>query len=72
MISEKWAEPPEKRILAAARKGDSLTLRRLLEHSKELKVPRAGLRGGVGVGMGVSGMVSVGLVLSCIEAKFCK
>ena len=28
-------------------------------------------RGG-GVGMGVSGMVSVGLVLGCIEAKFCK
>ena len=33
---------------------------------------RAGLRGGGGVGMGVSGMVSVGLVLGCIEAKFCK
>ena len=28
-------------------------------------------RGG-GVGMGVSGMVFVGLVLGCIEAKFCK
>ena len=33
---------------------------------------RAGLRGGGGVGMGVSGMVFVGLVLGCIEAKFCK
>ena len=37
-----------------------------------LYVIRAGLRGGGGVGMGVSGMVSVGLVLGCIEAKFCK
>ena len=27
---------------------------------------------GGGVGMGVSGMVFVGLVLGCIEAKFCK
>ena len=35
-------------------------------------VHRAGLRGGGGVGMVVSGMVSVGLVLGCIEAKFCK
>ena len=35
-------------------------------------VSRAGLRGGGGVGMGVSGMVFVGLVLGCIEAKFCK
>ena len=33
---------------------------------------RVGLRGGGGVGMGVSGMVFVGLVLGCIEAKFCK
>ena len=33
---------------------------------------REGLRGGGGVGMGVSGMVFVGLVLGCIEAKFCK
>ena len=33
---------------------------------------RGGLRGGGGVGMGVSGMVFVGLVLGCIEAKFCK
>ena len=36
------------------------------------KVARVGLRGGGGVGMGVSGMVFVGLVLGCIEAKFCK
>ena len=35
-------------------------------------VHRVGLRGGGGVGMGVSGMVFVGLVLGCIEAKFCK
>ena len=27
---------------------------------------------GGGFGMGVSGMVFVGLVLGCIEAKFCK
>ena len=33
---------------------------------------REGLRGGGGVGMGVSGMVFVGLVLGCIETKFCK
>ena len=33
---------------------------------------RVGLRGGGGVGIGVSGMVFVGLVLGCIEAKFCK
>ena len=35
---------------------------------------RAGLRGAAagGVGMGVSGMGSEGLVLGCIEAKFCK
>ena len=33
---------------------------------------RVGLRGGGGVGMGVSGMVFVGLVLGCIETKFCK
>ena len=35
-------------------------------------VTRVGLRGGGGVGMGVSGMVFVGLVLGGIEAKFCK
>ena len=35
-------------------------------------IHRVGLRGGGGVGMGVSGMVFVGLVLGCIEAKFCK
>ena len=33
---------------------------------------RVGLRGGGGVGMGVSGIVFVGLVLGCIETKFCK
>ena len=33
---------------------------------------RAGLRVGGGVGMGVPAMVFVGLVLGCIEAKFCK
>ena len=38
----------------------------------QTREPRAGLRGGGGVGMGVSGMVFVGLVLGCIEAKFCK
>ena len=36
------------------------------------KAIRAGLRGGGGGGMGVSGMVFVGLVLGCIEADFCK
>ena len=35
-------------------------------------VRRVGSRGGGGVGMGVSDMVFVGLVLGCIEAKFCK
>ena len=35
-------------------------------------ISRVGLRGGGGVGMGVSGMVFVGLVLGCIETKFCK
>ena len=39
---------------------------------REFNANRAGLRGGGGVGMGVSGMVFVGLVLGCIEAKFCK
>ena len=41
----------------------------LFERAKNV---RAGLRGGGGVGMGVSGMVFVGLVLGCIEAKICK
>ena len=45
---------------------------RALELVEFDKVLRAGLRGGGGVGMGVSGMVFVGLVLGCIEAKFYK
>ena len=51
-----------------------LTTHVVHEHGEHLQLDadRAGLRGGGGVGMGVSGMVFVGLVLGCIEANFCK
>ena len=56
-----WIERPEECLIEVHDDGPANEL-----------VFRAGLRGGGGVGMGVSGMVFVGLVLGCTEANFCK